>query len=196
MMKFLKKHSYEIIRLFVIQIGMTIFSLIVTTTASMAFEDKGGADVAKLAVSIFAIGFHMFVVYTTMWEVGFKRQEKLELGREPQDALFGGKIAFVANIPNLILSLLMVIGLLRLVSQSNFFIGLFGIARLIDGFLNATYLGLIGYLLPSSTNALYYILTAVLCLASVLPAIIVSQIACRLGEKNIRLTKGKAPSLE
>ncbi len=195
MMKFLKKHSYEIIRLFVIQIGMTIFSLIVTTTASMAFKDKG-ADVAKLVASIFAIGFHMFVVYTTMWEVGFKRQEKLELGREPQDALFGSKIAFMANIPNLILSLLMVIGLLRLVSESSFFIGLFGVARLIDGFLNATYLGVIGYLLPSSYNALYYILTAVLCLASVLPAIIVSQIACRLGEKNIRLTKGKAPSLE
>ena len=189
-MSFLKKNSYEIVRLFIIQIGMMIFSFIVSTAAVQVYDKN--TKTAHLVVCLFAVIFYLFVIYTTMWNVGLARSERVANGHERDDKLYGGKIALFANLPNLFLCFLMAIGLLRLVFNNSFFIGLFGVSRLLEGVLNANYLGIVNYL-SSSDN---YLLITALSVLSVLPSILVSQVACRLGEKNIRLTRATPPSKE
>ena len=192
-MKFFKKNSYEIVRLFVIQMGMMIFSFIVSTAALRvtAKNEVMKADV-HLAVCVLATLFYLFVVYTTVWHVGFARSERIQNGHEKEDKLYGAKIALFANAPNLFLCFLMLIGLFRLAFPNSFFIGLFGVARLFEGVLNVNYLGIINYISDSSN----YLLITVLSLLSVLPSVFVSLCACRLGEKNIRVTKATPPSRE
>ena len=189
-MRFFKKNSYEIVRLFVIQMGIMIFSFVVSTAAVRVYDQNTKG--AHLVVCVFSVLFYLFVLYTTVWNVGLKRSERLANGHEKEDKLYGAKIALYANLPNLFLCLLMAIGLFRLAFSNSFFIGLFGVARLLEGLLNANYLGIVNYL-ASSDN---YVLITLLSFASVLPSVLVTQIACMLGEKNIRLTKATPPSKE
>ncbi len=189
-MRFFKKNSYEIVRLFVIQIGMMIFSFIVSTAAMQVYDQNTKA--AHLVVSVFSVLFYLFVLYTTVWHVGLTRSERLANGREKADKLYGAKIAVFANLPNFLLCFLMVIGLFRLVFPNSFFIGLFGVSRLLEGLLNFKYLGIINYVSPKDG----YLLITLLSILSTLPSILVSQIACTLGEKNIRVTKATPPSKE
>lgn len=189
-MRFFKKNSYEIVRLFVIQMGMMIFSFIVSTAAVQVYDKNTKG--AHLLVCVLSVLFYLFVLYTTVWNVGLARSERVQNGHEKDDKLYGAKIALYANLPNLFLCFLMIIGLFRLVFPNSFFIGIFGVARLLDGVLNANYLGIVNYLADSDS----YLLITLLSTLSVLPSIIVSQVACTLGEKNIRVTKATPPSKE
>ena len=189
-MRFFKKNSYEIVRLFVIQMGMMIFSFIVSTAAVQVYDQNTKA--AHLVVCVFSVLFYLFVLYTTVWNVGLSRSERLANGHEKADKLYGAKIALYANLPNLFLCFLMALGLFRLVFPNSFFIGLFGVARLLEGVLNANYLGIVNYLVASDN----YLLITLLSFLSVLPSIAISQLACMLGEKNLRVTKATPPSKE
>ena len=192
-MRFFKKNSYEIMRLFVIQMGMMIFSFIVSTAAlRVTAKNEAMKGTAHLAVCVLATLFYLFVLYTTVWHVGFARSERLENGHAKKDKLYGAKIALFANVPNLFFCVLMAIGLLRFVFDNSFLIALFGVSRLLEGVLNAHYLGIINAISASDN----YLLITALSFLSILPSLLVSQIACRLGEKNIRLTKATPPSRE
>ena len=58
-MRFFKKNSYEIVRLFVIQMGMMIFSFIVSTAAVQVYDQNTKA--AHLVVCVFSVLFYLFV---------------------------------------------------------------------------------------------------------------------------------------
>ena len=189
-MSFFKNNSYEIVRLFVIRVGIMIFSMIVMMAAVSAV----GGTLATAAVSVFSVVFYLFIIYSTMWHVGYKRGERQISGRGDGDKWYGAKVALFASLPNIFLCFLMAIGLLQFVFTDSFLGAFYAIARLLEGLLNAMYIGLIG--LPDLESApLDAALTTALSILSVLPAIITSQIACRFGEKNIRLTKDK-PKLD
>ena len=189
-MRFFKKNSYEIVRLFVIQMGIMIFSFVVSTAAVQVYDKNTKA--AHCVVCVLSVIFYLFILYTTVWNVGLARSERIQNGHEKADKLYGAKIALYANLPNLFLCFLMAIGLFRLVSPNSFFIGLFGVARLLEGVLNANYLGIVNYFSASD----HYLLITILSILSVLPSVLVSQVACMLGEKNIRMTKATPPSKE
>ncbi len=187
-MRFFKKHSYDIVRLFIIQIGMTIFGLVVTTAMNTAFSGTGAAF-GKLAASIFSLVFYLFIIYTTAWEYGSKRQS------EKEDAGYGWKTALFANVPNLFFALLMLVGLFRLVAPNSFFIGLYGVAQLLAGLFEAMHLGLIQFILPQAGNA-RFVISAIYYLLSSVPCILVAHIAYTFGRKNLRVTKATPPSLD
>ena len=187
-MKFFKKNSYEIVRLFVIQIGITIFSLVVTTAAQTAFDGER-ALLAKLVVSLFSIAFYLFIIYSTAWEFGSKHQ------KEDADKYYGLKCITVASLPNIFLGILMCIGLLRLAYPESIFAGLYAIPHLIAGLLESMHLGFLQYVKPTGENA-QFVFSAIYYLLSSVPAILVTHVAYTLGRKNIRLTKGTPPSRE
>ncbi len=185
--KFFKANSYEIVRLFVIQIGMTIFGLVVTSAAVMAFDGENQKRFAQLFVSLFATVFYMFIVYTTAWEYGAKRQS------EGADASFGIKVSLLANFPNMLLGVLMLVGLFRFTGV-NFFVGMYDIALLLAGLLESTYLGFANFLTLPDAGSRNYIVAAIVYALTFLPAMLVTHVAYTFGRKNIRLTKAPPPS--
>ncbi len=184
---FFKKNSYEVVRLFVIQIGMTIFGLVVTSAAVMAFDGETEKRFAQLFVSLFATGFYMFILYTTAWEYGSKRQG------DSADEAFGIKVSLLANLPNMILGVLMLVGLLRL-ADLDFFAGMYDIALLIAGLIESTYLGFANFLTLPDAGTRNYLVAAIVYALTFLPALVVTHVAYTFGRKNVRLTKAAPPS--
>ena len=76
-MDFWKKHSYQIVRLFVIQIGIAIFGLVLSFAVATAFRDRSDR-LPLLMVSIFSVLFYLFLLYSVSWEIGGKDRLRLD----------------------------------------------------------------------------------------------------------------------
>lgn len=113
MLSFLKKDSYLIWKLILIQIGMTMFGLMTSMAASavdVAIGSEG--DVQRTCmfwVSVFSILFYMYIIYTTLKEEGQKDKIRLDGGRAEYTPLRGLSIALCASVPNLILGVLIIV---------------------------------------------------------------------------------------
>lgn len=194
-MKFFKDNSYEIVRLFVIQIGITIFSFIVSA-AALALSEQNFPELKPyvyLGVGIFATVFQLFIVYTAMWEIGSKKRESIEHGRFPASPVHGMKIALWSNAVNFALLFITAIGLLRYAFHNSFVIGMHGISRAFYIFLNSMHTGILRFFVPTEEP---YLLVFLLSLLLLVPQIVVSTVAYSFGTKGLRVTKAKSPSIE
>ena len=107
-MNFLKNNTHFIWRLILNQIGLTIFGLMTSLSASaldasLHREGKLFGSVSFWA-SVFAILFYMFIDYTAIKEEGQRDKIRIEAGRIERDPWRGFKIAMIAAIPNLLLA--------------------------------------------------------------------------------------------
>ena len=100
-MKFLKENGYDILRLYINQIGITIFSLILYFSVS-SMEDKTLG--LKIAISVFAILFYFALLYTAAWDWGAKDKIRIDAGREKKRVYKGALMSFFANLINFILA--------------------------------------------------------------------------------------------
>ena len=103
MMNFLKENSYLIFKMLVNQIGMTMFGLVL----SMATHEN---NTLLLITSIFAVLFYMVLLYTMTWDAGYAEKIRIENNRLKFVPLKGLYMSLVANIPNIVLGILAVIG--------------------------------------------------------------------------------------
>ena len=103
-MKFFKENSYDVVRLFINQVGITIFSMIIYTAVGMVNIDSVARLGIKVAISIFAMLFYFALLYTVAWDWGAKDKIRIDGGRLDPIKLKGARIAFLANIPNFVLS--------------------------------------------------------------------------------------------
>jgi len=80
-MKFLKENSYEISKLFVNQIGISIFAL----SLSFAVNALQLSDVSCVKmlffISLFSLAFFGVLLYLAAWEMGSKDKIKVDSGR-------------------------------------------------------------------------------------------------------------------
>ncbi|MCI8388132.1 MAG: hypothetical protein HFE63_06655 [Clostridiales bacterium] len=104
MIDFIKENSYNMVKMFVDQIAMTIFGTIMAIATSRS-------NTMLLIASIFSILFYLVVLYTVGWEIGAKDKIKLDGGRMRPFPTKGLFIALGANVPNLLLALLMGFGI-------------------------------------------------------------------------------------
>ena len=74
-MKFLKENSYDILRLYINQIGITIFSLVLYFSVSM-LEDKVVSLRLKVAISVFAMLFFFCSALHCCLGLGREGQDK------------------------------------------------------------------------------------------------------------------------
>jgi hypothetical protein len=105
MISFLKENSYYMVKMLVDQLAMTIFGTMLAIAASRSPQ-------LLLASSIFSILFYLFILYSVGWEIGAKDKIKIDGGRLRPMPSKGFFIALGANIPNLLLALLMGLGVL------------------------------------------------------------------------------------
>lgn len=103
-MKFFKENLESIIKLFINQIGISIFSLFLYTAASAIQSENGLSLIVKILVSVFSILFYFVLLYTVVWEIGAKDKIRIDGGRLEKQASKGFLMGLYANIPNFVLT--------------------------------------------------------------------------------------------
>ncbi len=192
-MGFFKKNLRLISQLFVNQIGMTIFALVLTMAVNMA---AGGKTAFLLAVSLFAIIFYLSLIYNVMWDAGARDIIRIQNGHMEKTRGFAFKAAFFASVPNLFLALFMLIGfLLGPLGGVPFGDLLYGITHLIAGLFEAVYVGLFTGILNGFEGNYFVqdLVATLLYIFSSLPMILVSAGAYALGTRNIYLFGMRKP---
>lgn len=188
-MKFLKENSYDIVRLYINQIGIAIFSLVLYFAAAQAGDD-GISLIISIVISVFATAFYMVLIYTATWDLGAKDRIRIDAGRMTEAKHKGLLLSTVANLPNLLFILLSLIG------KGGYMLGLgswldtlFAFSNLILRFAAASYLGILrGIFAPFADSPdLYYLLQTFGFLILTLLPCIAAEIGYRFGSKNFRI---------
>lgn len=105
MKTFFHDYLYTSIKMLVDQLAVSIFGLVLALAALAASNNTLSG-----VVSVFAILFYLFLIYTMLWEVGAKDRISVDVGKKPYRPHTGVLIALVANIPNFLVALLYAIG--------------------------------------------------------------------------------------
>ncbi len=192
-MKFFKEHSYDIVRIFITQIGISIFSMMLYTGAGMISSDGSISTVAKVIISVFASGFFFFLLYTTAWEWGGKDKIRLDAGRDGISNHKGLKMALFANIPNFFLNIITIISaIFCLIGVTTFFEGLGGVCETIFRFIEILYLGVVQSILipldtPEHSQYLYSIVYALLYIVCGLLSVLFTEFGYIMGRKEKKI---------
>ena len=101
----MKKYSYSSVKLFVSQMALSLFGLVL----AIACAKIGKA--MQIVTSVGAVIFYLFLIYTAIWEVGSKDKFGIEYGKFEAKPLTGLYIGLLANSINLVLALVITLGL-------------------------------------------------------------------------------------
>ncbi len=183
-MRFFRENSRLISRLFVNQVGMTIFGLILTMAVMRASENNG---LLIMAVSIFSIIFYLCLIYNVMWEEGARNIIRINAGHRDYIRAFPVKVALLASVPNLVLAALLFVSyLLGYSAGAALFRTIYGVLHIILGAFEAMFVGLFSVILERFSDlSVRYLMACVLYFLSSLPMILTSLLAYTLGKRNI-----------
>ncbi|MBQ3639661.1 MAG: hypothetical protein II955_03990 [Clostridia bacterium] len=176
MKSFLKEHSYDAVKMFLNQFATAIFGFVLALAAGKAHNPT-----LRNITSAFAVLFYLFLLYTMTWDLGFRDKISVEKGRKPFRPFTGFFISLIANIPNFILALFIMLASLADVSAFSKIGGVCGsIAVVIEGM----YTGLLANRVNDvPLNSLWWMFFLI-----ILPALIVSTVAYILGVKDKKFT--------
>ena len=182
MKKFFHDYSYSSIKMFVNQIAIAIFGTSLTFATTHAHGASQSFDTFTLVVSIFAVLFYLFLLYTMTWEIGAKDRISVDTGRKPYRPHLGLLLSIIANVPNFILAILYLIADLTKTE------GMLFIVRLISSLLQGMYFGIITTVSVFTSNGwvqlncqwyTFFLMTV--------PALLTCWLAYFMGFKNIRI---------
>ncbi len=177
MKNFFIKHSYTSVRLFLNQIAIAMFGLVLALSAGMA-----GNDALQIGVSVAAIIFYLFLEYTVSYKLGTEERLSVDLGRAKADYLLPVKVWLLGNSVNLLLAVFIMLG--------NLFSGtVFGniggvcsvIALLIEGMFTGLLTLNVGGASLNSYWFMYFVIT--------LPTLVVVFFSYILGLKSKKIAK-------
>lgn len=185
MKKFFHDYSYSVIKLLVNQIAIAIFGTSLAFATTHAHLDSAGFDTFTLIVSIFAILFYLFLIYTLTWEIGAKDRISVDVGKKPYRPHLGLLLSFLANVPNLILAVLYFVASAFSLSEMMFFVSL--IATLLQGMFFGT---MITLKLPVGAGGAYVALNTLwpTFFIIIIPALLTCWLAYYLGHKNFKIS--------
>ncbi len=191
-MRFLKENSYDIIKLYVNQIGIMIFSLFLTTAVGL-IQDTALSNNLSLAVSIFAILFFFVLIYYVTWEIGATDKIRIDGGRLEPFKLKGLLLGTLANLPNIVLSVMTLLFLsLHLGSGNEGMYTAFVVLNLILRFHCSMYLGLISFVTPPAVvndtpDLQVYLIQSILFVVIPLVSGLVTHLAYTLGSRDKKI---------
>ena len=185
MKKFFHDYSYSVIKMLVNQIAIAIFGTSLAFATTHAHLDSAGFDTFTLIVSIFAILFYLFLIYTLTWEIGAKDRISVDVGKKPYRPHLGLLLSFLANVPNLILAVLYFVASAFSLSEMMFFVSL--IATLLQGMFFGT---MITLKLPVGAGGAYVALNTLwpTFFIIIIPALLTCWLAYYLGHKNFKIS--------
>ena len=109
-MNFFKENSYDIVKLYLTQIAISVFALIMYTSAGFIQANTSLSATFQIIISVFSILFYFVLLYTAAWDWGANDKIRADGGRCTLDKARGLKMVAISNIPNYILVLVPVIG--------------------------------------------------------------------------------------
>ena len=189
--KFIKENSYDIVKLIVNQIGITIFSLVLYTAIG-SIEDESLYSKIMVIMSIFALLFYLSLIYTATWDYGARDKIRIDGGKLVPIKAKGLLLGLIANIPNIILSATAVISMLVYMScGSDGAYSLFGISNLILRFVNAMHIGILQgiFAFLKDNNDAYFLWQSVGYLISPAITMLVAHLGYEMGIREFRIFK-------
>ena len=176
MKEFWKKHSYNMVKMFLNQFATAIFGFVLALAAGYAKN-----TVLRNITSVGAILFYLFLLYTMTWDLGFADRDSVLLGKQKRNLFKGGLISLCANIPNLVFALFITLA-------SFFNVGFFtsagafctGAALLLEGMFTGILANPVGGVALNSHWFMYFVIT--------LPAIITCTLAYLAGLYDKKMT--------
>lgn len=186
-MNFIKEHIFDMVKLLLNQIGVTVFATVLTIATR-------ANPTLLLCSSILSLGLYLFLQYCLCWEIGAKDKIKVDGGRMKEMSAKGLLLGFGANLPNIVLTLLVGLGILINTAWSG---SIAFISNILLRLLNGMYQGpikLIGdainktVVLDSMYESLPTEVTWWWYLVAMIPVILVCGLGYLLGSKNIRIT--------
>ncbi len=191
-MKIFKENSYDIIRLYINQLGIMIFSMLLYTAVG-SFENKALADGLSIFVSVFSVVFYLVLIYYMMWEIGAKDKIRIDAGRMLSCNHKGAVMGIFANAPNLFLGILTLIFLvIYLAGSSDAVYSVFLIFNMIMRFHASMYLGIITAIVPGTTSTgtpdfTEYLIETVLFIIIPMISVAVTHLAYYLGNHDKKI---------
>ena len=177
MIEFIKKHSYDMMKMFLNQFAIAIFGLVLALATGMAENDT-----LQIVSSVGAILFYLFLLYALTFEIGSKDKTAVEYGRIKPRPLTGLLISLGANVINILLAVLIALGSF---SNSAFLSNIGGAAAAAALLLEGMYTGLLAVNVGGiPLNAMIWPFFAI-----VLPALLTSAAGYYFGMKGWHLTK-------
>ena len=188
-MKFFKDNSYDIVRLLINQIGITIFSFALMAAIG-AIEDPSTYSTVLISASVFATGFYLVLIYTVGWECGAKDKIRIDGGRLAPMPHKGALMALIANIPNFVFTLVAIICMaVYMTTGGEGLYSAFALFNLFFRFIEAMYLGIIQAIFSgfSYDANLQYLLESIGFFVAPLLAVLATHLGYYLGSKNLRI---------
>ena len=177
----MKKYSYSSVKLFVSQMALSLFGLVLAIACA-----KIGKTM-QVVTSVGAVVFYLFLIYTSIWEIGSKDKFGIEYGKFESNPLIGLYIGLLANSLNLLLAFLITLGLSfgdgGVLSTIGALCG--SIAVFIEGMYSGILSIHVGGAPLNSYWYPYFLIT--------IPAIATSALAYYMGIKGIHIAKFMVP---
>jgi hypothetical protein len=178
MMNFIRDNSYNIFKMFVNQVGMTIFAIVLTLATHQN-------ETLLLVVSAFSICFYMVLLYFMTWDIGYEEKLRIESSRLKYVRFKGLYMSLLANVPNFLLAAVITVGYYGgstftqhgAPASPDWSVNLYGIGRLIAGLIEAMYAGPVN--IHFGTNPWPYFIIP-------LPAVLTCTVAYVMGVKGKR----------
>ena len=185
-MKFIKENSYDIVKFFIYQIGIAVFSLTLAIPLATAVDDQNDR-IVQLCVSILAVAFYFMLVYTVSWEHGATDRIRIDAGKVSPDKYKGAKIALIACVPNVILSLIAIVASL-LYTEGNAWNAVLGLVLAILGLIESMYLGAVQFISGAvGSESTVYLINSICYLVFPVIIVIASHIGYTFGDNNFRI---------
>lgn len=174
----MQKHSYNAVRLFVNQIAISIFGLVLAIACG-----KVENSTLKIITSVGAIAFYLFLTYAAMWEIGSKDKFGIENGTKKDAPLAGLFVALLANSLNLLLAI--VILACSFAPEGGALYAAGALAKVIALFIEGMYTGLLSLDLGGMPLNNYWLSYFVI----IIPSLVTSAIAYWCGTKGYHFSK-------
>lgn len=177
MKEFFKKHSYDMMKMFLNQFAVAIFGLVLALATGMAEKST-----LQIASSVASIVFYMFLLYAMTFEIGLKDKTSVDYGRSKASPLTGLYISLCANSLNFLLAILITVGYL---SSNQFLSNVGGGATVVALLVEGMYTGLLAVNVGGvPLNSLVWPFFAI-----IIPALVISAVGYYFGLKGWHLTK-------
>lgn len=190
-MKLIKENSYDIAKLIINQVGISIFALVLYT--SLGFVGENSEELAyglRVVFSAFSIVFYWALIYTMMWENGAKDKIRIDAGKIEDVKGKGALLSLVANFPNIALSSLAAITcLVYILTGVEGFFTAFGLVNLLMRLFGAMYIGVASFICdPITTDtSVLYLLQSLCYLLLPMLSIVVCHVGFSFGKKNFKI---------
>lgn len=174
MITFLKKRSYDLVTMFVTQLAISLFGL------ALAFAVPTNQAALRIGTSIFSVLFYLFLIYTRLWELGYKDHNAFRRGEKGLTRIEGLYMGLAANVTNLIAAVLIFIGWL---SANTVIDAIAGGATVVALLSEGMYIGILSTTVNgtalNSIGFMYFVITV--------PMIVTSTLAYLAGSHDFKL---------